>query len=62
MTVTKNAENFRQYKIRFSLIVEQILIFASSSNMVTDVEKSFSKLQTNCVTMFHVIKYPHLDS
>ena len=41
MTTTTNAENLRQYKSRFSLIVEQILAFASSTNLITEV-KSFS--------------------
>ena len=30
MTTTTNAENLRQYKSRFSLIIEQILAFPSS--------------------------------
>ena len=38
MTATTNAENLRQYKIRFSLIAEQILAFASSPNMVREVK------------------------
>ena len=38
MTETTNAENLRQYKIIFSLIVEQILSFASSANMVNEVK------------------------
>ena len=38
MTATPNAENLRQNKIRFSLILEQILAFASSSGMVLDVK------------------------
>ena len=39
MTTAKNAENLRQYKSRFSLIVEQILAFASrSSNLIREVE------------------------
>ena len=31
MTMAENAENLRQYKSRHSLIVEQILAFASST-------------------------------
>ena len=38
MTATTNAENLRQYKIRFSLIIEQILFFASHHNMVGEVK------------------------
>ena len=34
MTATKNAENMRQAKIRFCLIVEQILAFVSSPKML----------------------------
>ena len=38
MTVTTNAENLKQYKNRFSLIVEQELIFASSPDMVREMK------------------------
>ena len=38
MTATTNAENLRQYNIRFSLIVEQILAFASHPNIVREVK------------------------
>ena len=38
MTATTNAENLRQYKIRFSLIAEQILVFASHPNIVREVK------------------------
>ena len=34
MTATTNAENLQQYKSGFSLIIELILPFALSSNMV----------------------------
>ena len=37
MTMTTNAENFRQYKSRFSLIAEQILAFPSSTYLVRNV-------------------------
>ena len=37
MTVTTNTENLRQFSIRFSLIVEQILAFALSPNVVREV-------------------------
>ena len=33
MTTITNAENLQQYKSRFSLILEQILIFPSSTNL-----------------------------
>ena len=38
MTTTTNAENLRQYKSRFSLIVEQIVTFASSNNLIREVK------------------------
>ena len=38
MTAATNAENLRQYKARFSLIVEQILVFASRPNMEKEVK------------------------
>ena len=37
MITTTIVENLRQNKIRFSLIVEQILAFASSPNMFREV-------------------------
>ena len=41
MIPTTNAGNLTQYKSRFSLIVEQILAFASSNNSVKDTLKGF---------------------
>ena len=38
MIVKTNTENLRQYKIRFSLIVEHLLAFTSSSNMVREAK------------------------
>ena len=38
MTMTTNAENLRQYKIRFSLIPEQMLAFSSQANVVREVK------------------------
>ena len=38
MTTATNAENLRQYKSRFPFIVEQILAFASSTNLVREVK------------------------
>ena len=37
MRATTNAEILGQYKIRFSLIVEQILAFASCPNIIREV-------------------------
>ena len=63
MTATTNAENSRQYKVRFSSIVEQILAFVWHRNMVTEVKNlSVSTFQINCATVFYVIEYSHLDS
>ena len=41
MTATTNAENIRPHKIRFILITEQILAFASHPNMVREVKNPF---------------------
>ena len=38
MTVTKNIENLLQYKIRFSLIAEQKMAFASSPKLVREIK------------------------
>ena len=38
MTTTTNTENLQQCKSRMSLIVEQILTFASSTNLVREVK------------------------
>ena len=56
MTKIINAENLRQYKRRFSLIVEQIMAFASSIKLV-----SVSKFQTNCMLIFDTINNSHSD-
>ena len=55
MAARTNAENLRKYKTSFSLVLEQILAFASSI-------KPVSKFQTNCVTMFYVFENSRLDS
>ena len=56
MTTTTNAKTLRQYKSSFSLIVKQILAFASDANLVREF---VSKFQTNCMTMFYVIDNSH---
>ena len=38
MTKATNPESLQQYKVRFSLIVEQILTFASSPDIVRAVK------------------------
>ena len=45
MTATINAENLRQYEIRFFLIAEHILAFALHPNIVSEVNSS--KFQAN---------------
>ena len=51
-----------QYKSRFSLIAEQILAFPWSTNLVREVKNlSFSKFQTNCITMSYVIDNSYSD-
>ena len=37
MTKTRNAENLRQNKSRISLIVEEIMAFASSTTLVGEI-------------------------
>ena len=37
MTTTANAKNLRQYKIKFSVIKEQILAFTSNPNIVKEL-------------------------
>ena len=39
MTAITNAKNLRQYKSTFSLIVEQMPAFASSTNLVREVKR-----------------------
>ena len=45
MTAPTNAEKLRQYKIRFSLISEQSLAFASSPNMAREVKNMSSNFK-----------------
>ena len=54
MTTTTNAENLRQCKSRFSLIVEQILVLAASINLVREVKNLFpdsNRLAQRCFTL-----------
>ena len=60
MTTTANAENLRQCKSRLSLIVEQVLAFATSSDAVRE-EEFLSKFQATCITMFYIIHNSHSD-
>lgn len=57
MTTITNAKNLGQYKSRFSLIVQQILAFASSTNLVREVKNA----SPNFMTMFYVIDKSYSD-
>ena len=46
MTTTENAKSLWQHISRFSLTVEQILTFATSTDLVREVKN----LSPNCVT------------
>ena len=51
MTAITNDENLRQYKIRFSLIVEQKLAFASYPNALREVKNlspNFKQIRRRC--------------
>ena len=48
MTATTSGKNLRQYKSKFPLAVEQILVFASNTNMVREVKNlpsNFKKIK-----------------
>ena len=45
MIMTTNAENLRQYKSRFSFIVDQIVVFFSSNNLVRKVKNLSSDFE-----------------
>ena len=52
MTAITNAKSLQQYKSRFSFTVEQLLAFASSPNMVGEVENlspHFKQIAWHCV-------------
>ena len=54
MTTITNAEQLRQYKSRFPVIVEQILAFASSTNLVREVKSmstNVKRLVRRCFTL-----------
>ena len=55
MTATTNAENLRQYQIRFSLIAEQILAFASHRNIVREV-KIYLQISSNLRRYLRLLK------
>ena len=45
MTAITTAENLRQFKIRFFFILEQILNFASSPNMIEEAKNLSSNFK-----------------
>ena len=58
MTAIANTNNLRLYTIRISLILEQILAFASSSNLVReDKNKSpnFKQISRRCFELLNVL-------
>ena len=57
MTTATSAENVRQYKSSFPLTVEQVLVFALSTNLVRLVEN----FQKNCMKMIYVTDNSHSD-
>ena len=61
MITTTNAENLRQCQRRFSLIVEQILVFRIQHWLAQNSSEFVSKFQTNYTTMFYVINNFHSD-
>ena len=52
MKTITNAENLRQYKSRFSLIAEEMLAFASSTNRVKEVRTLTPNLMQNDVLRY----------
>ena len=58
MTTITNNENLRQYKNIFSLIVEQILACASSTNFFREVKNkfpSFNQIAWPCLELLNVL-------
>ena len=56
-TATINAENLRQYKLRFCLTVEQILAFASHTNTVREVKNlspNFKQIAWLCFILSNI--------
>ena len=49
MTTTTNAKNLRQYKSRFSLVVEQILAFAASTGSVIEDKNLSLNFKRRCM-------------
>ena len=66
MTATKISDTYDNTELQSShclLIVDcrAVAGFVSLPNMIRKVKKIVSEFQANCVTMFYVIEYVHLD-
>ena len=57
MTATTNVENSRRHKSRFSLTVEQILAFASSTTMVREIKNLSPSFQISNKLRDDVLRY-----
>ena len=58
MTEATNAKDSRQNKITFSFIAEQILPFASASNMIREVENvspNFKQIARRYYTLLNIL-------
>ena len=54
MTTTTNAENLQQYRSKFSFFVEQMVAFASSTNLVREFKNlygNFKRIAYRCFTL-----------
>ena len=57
MIAITNAENFRQYNIRYYLITEQVLAFALHCNMVCEVKnlsRNFKQIFWRCFLLLNI--------
>ena len=59
MTTKTYAENYRQYKSKFFLTVEQTLPFTSSTNLIREV-KSLSPKFKEIVSQFFTLYITHI--
>ena len=61
MTTITNAKKFQQYKSRFILIVEKILVFSSNTKLVRENRKICLHISNKLHIEFFVINNSHLD-
>ena len=61
MITTTNTENFQQYESGFSLIVEQVLVFTSNTNLVREVKNLSLNFKRIEITMFYANDNSLLD-